>query len=424
MAVGSFSAGLSGLATHSTYLGVIGNNLANINTIGFKASTLQFSELVSQRVGSTSMNPTQVGLGVGTGAISPVFSQGSIDNAREPTYVAIQGSGFFVVKKDDTVAFTRAGDFSFNSAGALATADGWLVQGYTQTDPATGEIIASGELADVLVPPGILRAPTPTTSFSSITNLDADAAVGDEFSTSVEIFDSLGGVHTVTVTFTNTAPGAWDYSVTVPGEEVTGGTAGTPEEVASGDILFDSDGALDATNGVDSGAPADVAITTPTWTNGAAVSTLSWDILDSNDNQTLTGYAAPSATSSKAQNGKGSGQTTDISIAPDGTILAAVSGSASVAIGQLALANFNNPKGLVKLGGNRFIGGEAAGLRNIGVAGVGGRGTVIGSALEGSNVDIAVEFTQMILAQRGYQANAKTITVSDEMLLETLQLKR
>ena len=133
MAVGSFSSGLSGLTANSTYLSVIGNNLANINTIGFKSSTVSFMDLVSQNVGGSSINPMQVGLGVTTGAISPVFSQGSIENTRESTNVAIQGNGFFVVKDANATsnAYTRAGNFSFNSSGELVTPDGYYVQGYT-----------------------------------------------------------------------------------------------------------------------------------------------------------------------------------------------------------------------------------------------------------------------------------------------------
>ena len=140
MAVGSFSAGLSGLNANSTYLSVIGNNLANINTIGFKASTVTFMDLVSQTVGGASANPMQVGLGVMTGSISPVFSQGSIENTREATNVAIQGSGFFVVRGRLGPGLHRAGNFSFDANGKLVTPDGYSVQGYTQTDPATGAI--------------------------------------------------------------------------------------------------------------------------------------------------------------------------------------------------------------------------------------------------------------------------------------------
>jgi flagellar hook protein FlgE len=428
MAVGSFSAGLSGLSANATYLSVIGNNLANINTIGFKTSAVRFSDLVSQRMGGTSMNPIQVGLGVGTSSISPVFSQGSIDNAREPTNVAIQGNGFFVVEDPDQgIAYTRAGDFSFDSAGRLVTPDGWTVQGYTEIDPLTGEVVSTGSLSDIVVPPGALREPQPTTLLSITSNLDADATPGPPpttFTAAAEIFDSLGGQHNVTFTYTNTGPGAWNYVIEVPGEDVVGGTSGTPTQIANGALLFDATGQLDPATGVNGGPPADVTVVTPAWSNGAAANTITWDLIDANGMQTLTGYASPSATSSKTQNGAAAGQLSEISIAPDGTIIASVSAGSNVVIGQLAIANFNNPKGLVKMGANRYAGTEAAGLRNIGVPGTGGRGTVIGSALEGSNVDIAVEFTQMILAQRGYQANAKSITVSDELLLETLQLKR
>ncbi len=427
MAVGSFSAGLSGLNAHSTYLSVIGNNLANINTVGFKASTVRFTDLVSQSIGGTSTNPMQVGLGVATGSISPVFSQGSIDNSREPTNVAIQGNGFFVVRGNDGQAYTRAGDFSFDSDGRLVTQDGWAVQGYTQIDPLTGDVVTTGALTDIVVPPGALRQPKPTTLFSTVTNLDANATPGPpptQFTTSVQIYDALGSAHVATITYENTGPGAWSYVIEVPGEDVVGGTPGTPFQIANGTIQFDATGQLDPNVGINGGAPADVAILTPNWANGAEPNDLTWDLVDPNGLGSLTGFSAVSATSSKSQNGAAAGQVSDISISPDGSIVATFGAGQSVVIGQLALANFNNPKGLVKIGSNRFAESEAAGLPNIGVAGTGGRGTLIGNALEGSNVDIAQEFTQMILAQRGYQANAKTITASDELLMDTLQLKR
>jgi flagellar hook protein FlgE len=427
MALGSFSAGLSGLTANATYLSVIGNNLANLNTVGFKASAVRFSDLVSQRVGGTSVNPMQVGLGVATASISPVFSQGSIENSREGSNVAIQGNGFFVVRSTDGTAYTRAGDFSLDADGKLATQDGWAVQGYTQIDPTTGEVVTTGELSDIVVPLGSLREPMPTTIFSATTNLDSNATPGPPpttFATSVEVYDALGAEHTVTITYTNTGAGAWNYAVTVPGEDVVGGTAGAPFQVATGNIAFDATGQLDPAVGINGGAPANITVATPAWANGAAASSMTWQILDAQDEETLTGYSAVSATSSKTQNGSQAGQISEINIEPDGSILATVGAGQTVVIGQLALATFNNPKGLVKVGANRFGSTEAAGLRNIGVAGTGGRGTIIGSALEGSNVDVALEFTQMILAQRGYQANAKTITVSDEVLQDTLQIKR
>src|SRR5437899_1881625 len=164
---GSFSAGLSGLSANSTALSVIGNNLANINTVGFKASAVEFGDLVSQTVGASSQNPAQVGLGVGVGSISPVFSQGSIEKTSEATNVAIQGNGFFVVAGPSGRSYTRAGGFTFNSEGALVSPDGQFVQGYTATDPTTGKIISTGQPGNITVPPGVPRAPVATSAFAA-----------------------------------------------------------------------------------------------------------------------------------------------------------------------------------------------------------------------------------------------------------------
>ena len=427
MAVGSFSAGLSGLNANAQYLSVIGNNLANINTIGFKSSGVTFMDLVSQTVGGSSANPMQVGLGVVTGAISPVFSQGAIENTREATNVAIQGGGFFVVRGEDSgQAYTRAGNFTFNSEGKLVTPDGYFVQGYTGVNPTTGEIISTGQLTDISVPPGVLRAPQATGRIATVTNLDARAMEGDVFTTAVQFFDALGAAHVGTVTYTKTAnAGEWDYEITVPGEDVNGpdplGAPVPPEVVASGTMTFTAEGLLDQ---VDGAAADDITISMPAWFNGAAAGDIEWDLVDTEGIASLTGYAATSATSSIRQNGSAPGMIDNISISADGTIVATFGAGQTVSVAQLALASFNNPKGLVKLGSSRLGESQSAGIPNVGVAGTGGRGTLIGSALEQSNVDIAQEFTQMILAQRGYQANSKTITVSDELLVDTLNLKR
>ncbi len=429
MAVGSFSAGLSGLNANGQYLAVIGNNLANINTIGFKSSSVTFMDLVSQTVGGSSVNPMQVGLGVVTGSISPVFSQGAIENTREATNVAIQGNGFFVVRGANGVSYTRAGNFSLNSDGTLVTPDGFKVQGYTATDPVTGQIITTSQPTDIVVPPGVLRQPVATSAFRTLSNLDVNAAVGTTFNTPVQIYDSVGASHVMNVGYTRTAAG-WDFQITVDGGEVTGGTAGTPFVLAAGSVTFDGQGQIASvtptvgTGGGTAPAVADLSFTTPAWTTGAQASAITWDIVDPNGVVSLTGYASPSATSSKSQNGAAAGMIDSISISADGSIVATFGAGQTVSVGQLALAQFNNPKGLVKLGSNRYGESQAAGIPNVGVAGTGGRGTLIGSALEQSNVDIAQEFTQMILAQRGYQANSKTITVSDELLMDTLNLKR
>jgi flagellar hook protein FlgE len=421
MAVGSFSSGLSGLSANSTYLSVIGNNLANINTVGYKTSAVSFADLVSQTVGGTSVNPAQVGLGVVTGAISPVFAQGSIENSREATNVAIQGAGFFAVKNGAQVGYTRAGNFSFDDSGVLITPDGWRVQGYTQTDPVTGNIITAVAPSDITIPPGVLRAPVATTNVRAQVNLDPNAVIdpaNPEFTTSIQIYDALGSPHVLTVDFNRTGAGAWTYTVTVPQVDVTG-TAGAPVTLTTGNLTFNGAGVLTA-------PAADITIPAPaTWANGATPSAITWDVVPAAGAQPiLTSFASPSATSSIDQNGSAAGQVNDVIINSSGQIVATFGAGQTVVVGQLAMANFNNPKGLVKMGSNRYSESAASGIANVGVAATGGRGSIIGSALESSNVDIATEFTQMILAQRGYQANSRSITTADEILVETLQMKR
>jgi flagellar hook protein FlgE len=422
MSIGSFSASLSGLNANQQKLSVIGNNLANLNTVGFKASTVNFADLVSQSIGGPSANPMQIGLGVTTGQVTPSFSQGSIENTGIATNVAIQGAGFFVIGDSSERAYSRAGNFGFDANGVLVTADGLPVQGYTAIDPVTGQIDTSGQPADIVVPPGVLRAPIPTTSFGSVSNLDASAANGSTFVTSIQIYDSLGVSHVATATYTKTAPNAWTYAITVPGADVTGGTAGTPFQIANGTLGFNNLGRLTTVNG---GAAADVTITSPTWSSGAAAVNFTWDLVAANGQPALTGYSSPSSTSSISQNGSPSAAPSSIIVIDqNGELKASFGVGQTITVGILALATFNNPQGLVKLGTNLYSESEASGLANVGMAGTGSRGTLIGSSLEQSNVDIAHEFTQMILAQRGYQASSKGITVADELLVDTLNLKR
>ena len=307
MAVGSFSAGLSGLNANSVYLNVIGNNLANINTIGFKSSAVTFMDLVSQTTGGSSINPMQVGLGVVTGSMSPVFNQGAIESTGEPTNAAIQGAGFFVVKSPDGAQFyTRAGNFSLNSEGVLISPDGYRVQGFSQIDPLTGDIITTGQPGDIVVPAGVLRDPIQTTRIQLQSNLDAGAVVGDTFDTPMQIFDSLGESHVVTITFTKTA-GGWDWDMTVPGDEVAP-VAALPVSIAAGALTFDGDGQVGelhargpAVGGGSRARPSPTStFDAPAWANGATSANITWDIVDDNDVVQLTGFASPSATASKS----------------------------------------------------------------------------------------------------------------------------
>lgn len=416
----SFSAALTGLAANQQKLAVIGNNLANINTVAFKASDIRFGDLLSQSSSSSGNNPAQVGIGVTTGTITSNFTQGGIDSTGVNTHVAIQGNGFFMVGTDDTQSYTRAGDFSFNRDGQLVTSDGFPVLGYTQIDPVNGDVITTGQPQAIVVSPGTLRQPVATNLIKTVVNLDADAQVGDVFASPVRLYDSLGASHNATVTYTKNGNGAWAYAITLPGEDVAGGAAGAQVQVAAGNLAFDAQGNLAQVNGA---AAADVVIALPAWANGAAGGNLTWDLVNDAGVGTISGFRAPSATASTSRNGSPAGTLTNVSINSRGEIEASFGGEA-VVVGQLAMVTVNNPQGLIKAGGNLYVLTEAAGEPNIGVAGEGGRGTLTGAALERSNIDIAREFTQMILAQRGYQANSKTISVADEMFMDAINLRR
>jgi flagellar hook protein FlgE len=423
----SLYSGLSGLNTNALQLSLIGNNLSNVNTPGYKSSSAAFQDLLSQTLtggGSEgNINFLQIGLGAGVAATNQNFSQGSLQATGVNTNVAIQGEGFFVVSGTDGVNYTRAGDFHIDAKGNLVTSDGAFVQGFTQRDPLTNQILTSGLPAGINIPPGALFPPTPTSLGRIIANLDAGAPVGSIFTSSLRVFDSLAAAHEVNFTFTKTGVSSYDYDVTVDGGEVAGGTAGTPFSLLSGPgtMTFDSGGTLLT---VDGGAVADVTITTPAFTNGAAPLTFTWEMLNSNGTSNLTNYAAPSATSSSSQNGFSAGTLSTIAIGADGAVQGIFNNGQTAELARLALATFNNPSGLVKLGSNRYNVSISSGEPSIGVPGNGGRGTIAGSTLELSNVDMAAEFIAMIVAQRGYQANSRMITTTDEILQDSINLKR
>jgi len=423
----SLYSGLSGLNANALQLSLIGNNLANINTPGYKSSTVAFQDLLSQTLtgGSSagSINFLQIGLGAGVAGTNQNFSQGSLQATGINTNVAIQGEGFFVVRGSEGVNYTRAGDFHIDATGNLVTSDGAFVEGFTEKDPLTNEIVTSGALSNITIPPGTLFPPIPTSNTKVVANLDADAPAGATFTSSIRVVDSVGAAHEVNFTWTKTGVSSYDYDVTMDGGDLTGGTAGTPVSLlsATGSMTFDSDGVL---LDVDGAAADDVSITTPTFANGAAALTFNWDLLNDDGTANLTNYAAPSATASSSQNGFSAGILSTIVVGGDGTIQGIFSNGQTTGLARLALATFNNPGGLLKLGGNRYNLSISSGEPSVGVAGDGGRGTLAGSTLELSNVDMAAEFINMIVAQRGYQANSRMITTTDEILQESINLKR
>jgi len=410
----SFSTPLSGLDAESQALAIIANNLANLNTIGYKSSRTLFQDLFYQQIGSSGDgNPVQVGVGATVAAVDSMFTQGSIQSTGVPTDVAIEGDGFFVADLNGLRVYTRAGNFSLDAAGHLRTTDGAVVLGY----PASNGVVDPNQpLAPLVIARGQTSPPKATTSVQLQLNLDASANIGDSFSTALAVYDSLGGTHVLTFRFTKAGTNSWNYEIDVPAADV--GQSGTSVVVQSGSLSFDGTGRLLS-------PPSNVTgITINNLADGAANLVFDWNLYDASGNPLLTQVAAPSATSATAQDGYASGTLVNFNIQSDGVIQGIFSNGQTVALGQIALATFTNPQGLIRNGQNEFLASLASGAPNTGAPGSGGRGTLIGASLEQSNVDIAREFTNLILAERGYQANARAVTTFDEVTQEAINLKR
>jgi flagellar hook protein FlgE len=410
----SFFIPLSGLEANSDALSVTANNLANLNTIGYKTQRPLFQDLFYQQVGTSGDgNPQQIGVGAGIQAIDSAFTQGSIQSSGVPTDVAIQGDGFFVVNHNGEQLYTRAGDFSIASNGDLLTKDGAQVLGF----PAVNGVVNPNATAGPLViATGQTNPPKSTANVQLSLNLDSGTAVNGTFSTSVAVFDSLGASHVLTYTFTKTAANSWNYAITIPAADV--GATGAPVTIQSGTLTFNGAGQLTA-------PAANVGgITVNNLADGANPLTFSWNLLDANGNGVVTQVSGPSATSTTIQDGFASGTLVNFIIGSDGTIQGTFSNGQTAALGQIAIASFQNNQGLVRNGSNEFLASLSSGQANIGAPGTGGRGTLSGGALEQSNVDIATQFAQLILEERGYQANAKAVTTFDEVTQTAINLKQ
>jgi flagellar hook protein FlgE len=412
-----FSIPLSGLTAESTALSAIANNLSNQNTPGYKDTTVQFSDLFYQQLGTAgSGDPIQLGAGTEVSSMPALFTQGSISDTGVPTDVAIQGSGFFVVQNSDgSLNYTRAGDFSVGANNNLITSSGQDVLGYPAVN---GVVNTSAGIVPLQLNTGIISPPTATANVALTTNLNAAANVGDTYSTPVTVYDSLGATHTLTYTFTNTGPGTWSYSISIPAADV--GQTGNPVVLSTGNLTFDSSGNLETPAANVSG------ITLPTGdtlADGANALNFSWNLY-SNGTPLLTQVAAPSSTSAINQDGSSSGTLVSYSIGSDGTIAGSFSNGTTESLGELALANFANPDGLQLDGNTDYSPTLASGPAVVGVPGTGSLGTITGGALELSNVDIATEFANLIVAQRGFEADAKAVTTFDQITQDTIALKQ
>jgi flagellar hook protein FlgE len=386
----SLYSGISGLRSHQTMLDVTGNNIANVNTAGFKSSTTQFQDTLSQitqgaggpQTGIGGTNPAQIGLGVQVAGISTNFSQGSAQATGKATDLMISGDGFFVTRVGNDTLYTRAGAFDFDADGRLVSADGKIVQGYSATN---GVVNDGGALGDITLP---LNAAAPASATSSATvggNLPSEAALNDKIVRDTKVFDANGLERTLTLTFTRTDAG-WDATA-------TDGNGGATASLAFAD-------------GKQTGAASLVL-------NGVTV-----------DLSGVTGFAALNTTSITEQNGRAAGTLQGFSLSKDGTLMGQFSNGSTVALGRVALATFANPGGLEKEGNSGYRATANSGAATVGAPGSPGIGSLASGSLEMSNVDLSQEFTNLIVAQRGFQANARIITTSDEVLQELTNLKR
>jgi len=384
-----------------------------------------------QNLGTTgSGDPIQVGAGTQIGALPSLFTQGSVSATGVPTDVAIQGTGFFVVQDTSgVVSYTRAGDFS-ELNNFLVTPAGQQVLGYSAVN---GVINTGTGIVPLQLGAGTISPPTATANVQLTTNLNAGAAIGDTFSTPVQIYDSLGASHTLKFTFTNTGANTWNYSLSIPPADLPTTTVNgvvTPASgiVATGTLTFDGNGILTGdtatTGGTVTGTLSDITgISISGLVDGASKLTFNWNVL-SGTTPVVTQVAAPSSTSSAEQDGRSSGSLVNFSIGSDGTITGSFSNGKTQALGQLALATFASDDGLQLQGNTDFTPTLASGQAVVGVPGTGGRGTLSGGALELSNVDIATEFASLIVAQRGFEADAKAVTTFDQITQDTIALKQ
>lgn len=415
----SLFAGVSGLRNHQVMMDVIGNNISNVNTVGFKSSRATFGELFAQTLrGATQplgtnggSNPIQVGLGMAVNTLDTLFTQGSIETTGQSTDLAIQGSGFFVVKKDGQPYYTRVGTFSLDSTGKLVhPGNGAILQGKLADD--AGTIPSGTKLEDIKIALDKKSPAKATTSVKFSGNLDSGAATGDSTDASVTAYDSLGNPITLTMTFTKSATSnEWTWAASVPSPaSITGGGSGT--------ITFNSDGTL---NTFTYASGTSIAIAPG---NGAAAMGVALDVGTANEFSGITQSNADSNVSPREQDGYASGILSGISIDENGTILGSFSNGTILTLGQVMLAEFNNPGGLAKAGENLFEVTGNSGIATIVTPGQSTSSSLVSGALEQSNVDLADEFTKMIMAQRGFQSNARVITASDEFLNEVVNLKR
>ena len=427
----AFYSGLSGLATNANALNVIGNNLSNINTVGFKGSSTTFSDIFSTSLGGLSTegngDPIQFGLGSQVGGVSQNFAQSSFQSTGNALDMAIQGNGFFTLQTPSgQQVFSRAGNFTINNDGNLVASDGSEVMGWVR-DATTGNVNTSAALAPIQISAGTTASAYATKNITTGMNLNASAAADatSVFTTPIQVYDSQGNAQSLVATYTKTASNTWSYSITGPtGATINGGAA------ATGTLVFSPSGSLLTVQPTGAAAPISATTTAANpvmainWGNGAAASTINVDMVNTDGSTNVSQFSAASASSSNSQDGYGAGSLQSMTVDQNGVISGTFTNGQVIQLAQVALSTFNNVNGLVQAGNSHWAQSLASGSPTVGVANQGGRGGILGSNLELSNVDVATEFTKLILSQRGYEANSKIVTTTDQLLQDTLNLKQ
>lgn len=408
-------AGISGLNASAKQMDVIANNIANVNTIGYKAGKTFFADVLSQSISGGSSGSMQVGRGVEVTDVGTQFSPGSFETTGNATDVAIDGDGFFMVNDQDSATYyTRAGAFHLDSDGNFIDTNGYKLQGYNFFGAAVNSI------SDINLR-NVQSAPSVSTIFSVGANLDAATVTGDTYTTTQTVYDSLGERHSLGVTFTKTATnGEWDFQAAVDGTAVSVQSHNRLRFDANGDLvnICTAAGAWVA--------PVDMTLTSAALPNGATIgngNVVDWDVIGSTA-LSITGYASTSVINSLTNDGYASGLLKSLSVRSDGTINGFFTNGQTADLAQIVLADFDNPWGLQKMGSNLFTETVTSGAAIRNVPGASGMGDVSSNSLEMSNTDVATEFINMITAQKAYQASARVITTQDAMLSELMNIKR
>jgi flagellar hook protein FlgE len=422
----SLYTGVSGLAAQGEALGVIGDNIANANTVGFKASRAEFQDIVAKSLKGI-LGGNQVGRGVKIGAVNPILVQGNVDATEKVTDLAIAGDGYFTLKGSDGESFTRDGSFRFDKEGYLVTNDYQRVQGF-QSD---GKTIIN-KLGDIKFPRALVPAKA-TAKMQLDLNLDSRVQTTKQFdtknpydtshySTGLEMYDSQGNKHLINMFFTKTADRTWNYYGLCDGKEITGGKDDEMSQVVAGQLTFTTDGKLDTQVQSMSGF---------NFKGGAQqnqqIKITFGDSITTDKGTGLNGskqYGKESDLISWQQDGSAAGTINNLSFNDEGVLTALYSNGETQDIAQIALAKFENPEAMFKVGNNRLKEARDSGAPAIGAPQRAGRGKIFAKSLERSTVDLAMEFVNLIQNQRGFQANAKTITTTDELLGEVINLKR